>query len=118
MEQYWKWWQHIPEHINPDIVRIGSFQLRYYSLMYLIAFVVVYLLVLYRLNNEKIKYSKEIIQNYFSWAILGVLIGGRLGYVLFYNFQYFMTNPLSIVSPRSEERRVGKECRSRWSPYH
>ena len=47
------WWNHIPEYINPNIIEIGSFQLRYYGLMYVVAFTIVYLLALYRLKNEK-----------------------------------------------------------------
>lgn len=93
------WWNNIPKHLNPNILEIGSFQLRYYGLMYVVAFIIVYLLVLYRLKNEKYEYSKEMIQNYFIWAIVGVLIGGRLGYVLFYNFKYFIKNPWEIVCP-------------------
>ncbi len=93
------WWNSIPKHINPNIVEIGSFQLRYYGLMYVVAFTIVYLLALYRLKNEKYEFSKETIQNYFGWAIIGVIIGGRLGYVLFYDFKYFAANPLKIICP-------------------
>jgi len=93
------WWHNIPKHINPNIVEIGSFQLRYYGLMYVVAFTIVYLLVLYRLKNEKYEFPKETIQNYFGWAIIGVIIGGRLGYVLFYDFKYFAANPLRIICP-------------------
>jgi phosphatidylglycerol:prolipoprotein diacylglycerol transferase len=93
------WWQHIPEHINPNIIEIGTFQLRYYGLMYVVAFAIVYLLALYRIKNEDFKIPKETLQNYFIWAILGVIVGGRLGYVLFYNFKYFIHNPLEIIIP-------------------
>lgn len=93
------WWQHIPEHIKPTLLTIGSFQLRYYGLMYVIAFAIVYLLALYRIKNEDFEISKETLQNYFIWAIHGVIIGGRLGYVLFYNFKYFIHNPLEIIIP-------------------
>ena len=93
------WWNHIPEHINPNIIEIGSFQIRYYGLMYLVAFATIYLLVLHRLKNEKYEYPKAVIQNYFVWAILGVMIGGKLGFVLFYDFMYFITHPLKIFNP-------------------
>lgn len=99
LNQFLKFWNHIPEHINPALIQIGQFQLRYYGLMYVIAFSVVYLLVLYRIKNEKYEYSKNIIQNYFIWAILGVMIGGRLGYVLFYNLKYYTSHPLEIILP-------------------
>jgi prolipoprotein diacylglyceryltransferase len=51
MENFLSWWNHIPEYINPNIVTIGSFQIRYYGLMYVVAFAIVYLLVLYRLTK-------------------------------------------------------------------
>lgn len=83
------WWHHIPEYINPNIVKIGSFQLRYYGFMYVLAFVIIYLLVWCRLKNERFNFTKEIIRNYFGWGILGVIIGGRVGYVLFYDLFFF-----------------------------
>ncbi|MBW2560214.1 MAG: prolipoprotein diacylglyceryl transferase [Deltaproteobacteria bacterium] len=92
-------WQHIPEHINPAFLEIGSFQLRYYGLMYLVAFSVVYLLVVHRIRNEQFEYSEETIQDYFVWAIAALLIGARLGYVLFYNLEYYAAHPLAIVFP-------------------
>jgi len=58
------WWNRIPEHINPNILEIGSFQIRYYGLMYLISFAVTYLLVLHKLKNERYEYSKAVIQKY------------------------------------------------------
>jgi len=92
-------WQHIPEHINPAFLEIGSFQLRYYGLMYLVAFSVVYFLVIHRIRNEQFEYSKETIQDYFVWAIAALLIGARLGYVLFYNLEYYLAHPLAVVFP-------------------
>jgi len=67
--------------------------------MYIVAFAITYLLVLHRLNNERYEYSKVVIQKYFVWAILGLLIGGRLGYVLFYDLTYFITHPLRVIWP-------------------
>lgn len=99
MEQFINYWNHIPEHINPNIIEIGSFQLRYYGLMYLIAFFLTYILVLYRIRNEDYKYSKETIQDCFVWSIVGLIIGARLGYVLFYNFEYYLNHPLEVIFP-------------------
>ncbi|HDO26313.1 MAG TPA: prolipoprotein diacylglyceryl transferase, partial [Nitrospirae bacterium] len=101
MDKFISFWNHIPEHINPNLIEIGQFQLRYYGLMYIVAFTVVYLLVMYRVKNEKYEYSKDIVQNYFIWAILGVMIGGRIGYVIFYNFNYYVSRPWEIILPFS-----------------
>ena len=94
-------WQHIPEHIRPYIFQIGHFQLRYYGLMYIVGFTVFYLLSIYRLKHENFNYSRTDIENYFAWAVLGLLIGARTGYVLFYNLSYYLSNPLEIILPFS-----------------
>jgi len=92
-------WQHIPEHISPYIFEIGSFQVRYYSLMYIVAFLLTYILVLYRIKQEEYDISKETIQDFFMWAIIGLILGARLGEVLFYNFDYYLKYPLEIFLP-------------------
>ena len=99
MESLINAWQHLPAQISPTIFSFGSFQLRYYSLMYLVAFAVVYFLTLYRIKNENYKYTAETIQDYLVWAMLGVIIGGRFGYALFYNFGYYFQHPLEIILP-------------------
>jgi phosphatidylglycerol:prolipoprotein diacylglycerol transferase len=92
-------WQHIPAHMNPNLFEIGAFQIRYYSLMYIVAFFLTYVLVSYRIKHEGYHYSNEIIQDFFVWAILGLILGARLGYVLFYQFDYYAGHPLEIFLP-------------------
>jgi len=92
-------WQHLPAHIDPTLVAIGSFQIRYYGLMYLVAFLVTYWLLIYRIRTEHLEYSKETIQDCLMWAMLGLIVGARLGYVLFYNGAYFLDHPLEIILP-------------------
>ncbi len=99
MDRLIEFWQHIPYNLSPTLFQIGSFQLRYYGLMYLVAFFVTYLLVTYRTKHEGYPYSKDLIQDYFVWAILGLLIGARLGYVIFYSFDYYLHHPLEIIIP-------------------
>jgi phosphatidylglycerol:prolipoprotein diacylglycerol transferase len=99
--QFIDFWQQIPGHIKPSIIQIGQFEIRYYGLMYIVAFSVVYLLSLYRLKNDDYDYSKTVIENYFVWAILGLMIGARIGYVAFYNFGYYISRPLEIILPFS-----------------
>ena len=93
------WWQHLPGNIDPTIFSLGSFQLRWYGTMYLVAFAVVYFLVMYRYRTEGIRIKKEVAQNWFGLAVLGVLIGGRIGYVLFYDPGMILDNPLGIILP-------------------
>ena len=92
-------WRHIPSHLNPNLLEIGSFSLRWYSLMYLVAFACTYGLILYRIRKEHYPYRTEQIQDFMVWAILGVILGARLGYVFFYNFGYYLQHPLEIIFP-------------------
>jgi len=102
MNDFWHWWQHIPEHLNPVIFSIGSFKLQYYGLMYVVAFAITYALVIFRLKKEdRFTISVEQVQSLITYMMLGVIIGGRLGYVLFYNFSYYAQHPLEIVLPFS-----------------
>ena len=53
MNDFWHWWQHIPEGLDPVIFQIGGFRLQYYGLMYVVAFAVTYLMVMYRLKHKE-----------------------------------------------------------------
>jgi phosphatidylglycerol:prolipoprotein diacylglycerol transferase len=99
MKEFINFWQHIPEYISPIAFEIGPIQVYYYGLMYLLAFLTVYALVLCRLRNEDPGFKKESIDNYFLWVITALLIGGRMGYVLFYNLFYYLKHPLEIILP-------------------
>jgi phosphatidylglycerol:prolipoprotein diacylglycerol transferase len=67
--------------------------------MYIVAFAVVYFLVLYRIKNEKYACTAETVQDYLVWAMLAMILGGRFGYALFYNFSYYLQHPLEIILP-------------------
>jgi len=102
MSEFWDWWQHLPQHISPVIFEIGWFRLQYYGLMYIVAFALTYFLVLYRVKHEeRFGFSKDQVNDLTTYAILGLIIGARLGYVLFYNLSYYMRHPLEIILPFS-----------------
>jgi phosphatidylglycerol---prolipoprotein diacylglyceryl transferase len=102
MNPFWHWWQHLPEHMNPVILQIGSFRLQYYGLMYLVAFGITYALASYRIRREsRWKLSQEHLQGLLTAMIIGLVVGARLGYVLFYNLGYYVKHPLEIVLPFS-----------------
>ena len=100
MDQFWSFWQHLPGKMDPVIFQIGHFKLQYYGLMYIIAFSTTYFMVLYRIKHEPVfKISLEHIQGFCMAIIIGLLIGARLGYVLFYNFSYYSAHLLEIIMP-------------------
>ena len=102
MSNFIDWWQHLPEKMNPVVFSIGNFSIQYYGLMYLVAFAIAYILALRRIRAEdEFDMGKEELQGLITAIILGVLIGGRLGYVLFYNLAYYIRHPLTIILPFS-----------------
>ena len=102
MNDFLIWWQHLPEKMNPVIFGIGGFKLQYYGLMYIVGFAITYMLVVYRIKREKeFSVSAEEIQNLMMYMIIGLIVGARLGYVLFYNLSYYLGNPLEIFLPLS-----------------
>lgn len=100
MATFWNWWQQLPANLDPVLFQIGSFRVQYYGLMYIVAFGLTYCLVLWRVRHEqRFDLSTEQIQNSLTAMIIGVIVGGRLGYVLFYNFSYYLAHPLEIFLP-------------------
>lgn len=83
--------------ITPIAFSIGPLDIRWYALAYLSGFLGgwAYGAWLADLDRDR-RPSREDIDNVLPWLVLGVILGGRIGYVLFYNFDYFMQNPLHI----------------------
>ncbi len=102
MSEFWDWWQHLPQNINPVIFEIGWFKVQYYGLSYIVAFALTYILVLYRIQHEeRFEFTKNQVNDITTYAILGLIIGARLGYVIFYNLTYYLRHPLEIFLPFS-----------------
>ncbi|MCB1783312.1 MAG: prolipoprotein diacylglyceryl transferase [Alphaproteobacteria bacterium] len=89
--------------ISPFVFQIGGFGVRWYALAYLAGFILGwrYSLSLAAKDEEEGTASnsptRTHIDDFLSWAIVGVLLGGRLGYVFFYQPSFFMANPLEII---------------------
>ena len=84
--------------INPVIFKIGPLSMRWYGLMYVFGFVSSYLLVIYQMKKKSLKFNRDHIDDLFFYLILGLIIGARLGYVLFYDLRTFLSNPLEIFA--------------------
>jgi phosphatidylglycerol:prolipoprotein diacylglycerol transferase len=100
MGDFLYWWQHLPAHMDPVILQIGSFRLQYYGLMYIVAFAITYMLARHRIRREdRFQIDSDQLQGLLTAMIIGLIIGGRLGYVLFYNFSHYLHHPLEIILP-------------------
>jgi phosphatidylglycerol---prolipoprotein diacylglyceryl transferase len=99
MVNFFVFWQHLPEKLNPVAFSLGPILISWYGIMYVVAFSIVYCLLRYRIRTEKIEISFETVQDFFPWAIAGLLVGARLGDVFIYDWKYFSVNPLRIFLP-------------------
>ena len=81
--------------INPSIVEWGFFSPKWYGLMYLIGFVAAYFLANHR--RDRLGWSKDQVSDMLFWGFMGVIIGGRLGYVFFYQFELFLSDPMYLL---------------------
>lgn len=82
--------------IDPVIFSLGPFHVRWYGLMYVLGFTASYYLVRHQLRQFRPARLEENFENLNVLLILAVIVGGRLGYVLFYNLGYYLDNPLEI----------------------
>ncbi|CNI12876.1 prolipoprotein diacylglyceryl transferase [Yersinia aldovae] len=81
---------------DPVIFSIGPVSLHWYGLMYLVGFVFAMWLAVRRANKPGSGWTKEEVENLLYAGFLGVFVGGRVGYVLFYNLPMFLDNPLYL----------------------
>ena len=87
----------IKPSIDPVILSLGIFDIRWYSLAYIAGFILGSIIIKYLNKNQLNILSNKQIDSFFIWSILGVIIGGRIGYVLFYQTSYLFTNPIYIL---------------------
>ena len=86
----------IQPSIDPILISLGFLDIRWYSLSYIFTFIFGSILIK-KLNKKSLNNLSDIqIDKFFVWAVLGVIIGGRVGYVLFYQLQLFFLDPLYI----------------------
>ena len=79
---------------NPIAFCLGPLQIHWYALMYLAGFLAAYISL--RASHQALNLSKDAIQDWLNISIFSVLIGGRLGYVFFYHWDYYKENILNI----------------------
>jgi phosphatidylglycerol:prolipoprotein diacylglycerol transferase len=82
--------------IDPVIFSVGPLSVRWYGLMYLIGFALAMWLANRQAEKPNLGWTKEQVSDLLFYGMLGVILGGRIGYVLFYQFSYFIENPLYL----------------------
>ena len=85
-------------HISPEIVRIGPIAVRWYGVMYVFGFGASYVLVTRQINKKGLDLSRDFLDSLYTFIVLGLIIGARLGYVLFYNPAFYVQHPLDALA--------------------
>ncbi len=86
-------------HFDPVALQIGPIAIHWYGLMYVLGFITIYTLARRQMvvrGEWGTLVDAEHFEGLFSWLILGVVIGGRLAYVIFYNAPYYLAHPLHV----------------------
>lgn len=83
--------------IDPVIFAIGPLAIRWYSLAYVGGIVLGCLYADWLNKKPPSQKNLKVFDDFMTWVVLGIVLGGRLGYVLFYNFSYYISHPLDII---------------------
>ena len=82
-------------NFDPVAIELFSFEIRWYSLSYIIGIILgSFLAKKFFISDQEIK---DKFDDYITYIIIGIIFGGRLGYVLIYDFDYFISNPIDIL---------------------
>lgn len=84
-------------NIDPILFSYGPFEVRYYGLFYVIAFVIGYFLINKLAKERSIPLTKDDVSSFLFYEIIAMLIGARVFYVLFYNVSYYLNKPVEIL---------------------
>ncbi len=84
--------------INPVAFSVFGLPIRWYALAYIAGFIFGYFIFKHftQRDNAEIRFSNKQLDDFLTYVVLGVILGGRLGYVLFYNLPFFIEIPLEI----------------------
>lgn len=102
-------WNNIYEIFDPVAFHIFSLPVHWYGIMYVLALVVALYIGKYFIKKDKLDFNGKDIDVYFFYVEIGVILGARLGYILFYDPHtlYYLSHPWQIFNPFVEGEFVG-----------
>jgi len=103
------YWNDIYSHFNPVAFSLGSIGVHWYGIMYVLALLSALFAAKYFAKKDRLGISSKDLDNYFVWVEIGVILGARLGYILFYDphTSYYLTHPWQIFNPFMDGVFVG-----------
>ena len=87
-------------NLNPILINFGFFEVRWYSLAYIFGILIGWWIgkkiIAYKVQNKIIEFDSKYFDDLITYIIISIIIGGRLGYIIFYNFSYYLNNPFDV----------------------
>jgi phosphatidylglycerol:prolipoprotein diacylglycerol transferase len=90
-----------------NYIDLGIVNIHYYALAYVLSFILGMVFYKKNLKYRGIEMDKAVYENLMFYIMLGVILGGRFGYVLFYNLSYYISHPVEILWPFRDGHFVG-----------
>ncbi len=88
----------IHPQFNPIAIQVGPLAVHWYGLMYLIGFALFWILGRFRAKETWRQITPDDVENLLFYGVLGVVLGGRIGYCLIYQPEYYLSHPLEIAA--------------------
>ncbi|MFW6307633.1 MAG: prolipoprotein diacylglyceryl transferase [Campylobacterales bacterium] len=94
-------WNYIYNNFDPVAFEIFGFPVHWYGLMYVLALLSAMWFAMHIVKKDRLGIEKPVLEAYFLWVEIGVIVGARLGYILFYdpNTLYYLTRPWQMFNP-------------------
>ena len=96
-----EYWNHIYDHFDPIAFTIGPFKVHWYGIMYVLALLTALYAAKLYVKKDRYPIDDKTLESFFIYVEIGVILGARLGYILFYDPHtgYYLTHPWQIFNP-------------------
>ncbi|MEA3499175.1 MAG: prolipoprotein diacylglyceryl transferase [Campylobacterota bacterium] len=96
-----EFWNNIYSNFDPVALNLGSIAVHWYGIMYAIALFSAIMVAHWIVKKDNLNIPKDLLDSYIWWVEIGVILGARVGYILFYdlNTSYYLTHPWQIFNP-------------------
>ena len=88
-------------NLDPILFDFGFMAIRWYSLAYIAGILIGWWLgkkiIIKRFQNKDWQFDLKEFDDFITYLIISIIVGGRIGYIIFYNLEYYISNPLDIV---------------------
>jgi len=102
-------WNHIYTQFDPIAFTLGPIAIHWYGIMYICALLGALYTAKWFVKKDNLGFSNQVLESYFIWIEIGIILGARIGYILFYDphVDYYLTHPWQMFNPFIDGTFVG-----------